>query len=208
MKNYNTSALILTATILFSAVFSSCAVPGPKYIDIAYTGNPVTVSRATLGIARFTDARTEQAKGGLGHRLLNDKSKEIYLVRGLDLASTLTDVTQSFLEQKGLKVKQAKAWTPTLKGLAQSGAKTDYLLTAQINTFECKAIKKGAVTEMHLEIDIRFFMASPPEQSLTTIPVNLTLTRTDINFTRAKLETFFNETLAEALAKALTLTKV
>jgi len=207
MKYLTPSVLSLMAVVLLSAVFNSCAAPGPKYIDIAYTGTPETVSRDTLGISRFTDARTDKAKGELGHRTLNDNSKEIYLVRGLDLATTITDVTQSFLEQKGMKVKTAPPWTPTLEGLAEAASRTDYLLTADINAFECAARKKGAITEMHLEIDIRFYLASPPNKTLTTIPVNLTLTRTDINFSRDKLESFFNDTLAEALAKALAFTQ-
>ncbi len=56
---------------------------------------------------------------------------------------------------------------------------------------------------MVLEIDMNFFLARPDTKSLTTIPVNLTLTRTDVRFTLEKVESFFNTTLAEVLGKSL-----
>ena len=193
--------LLFTAALAFG-----CATPGPKYIDLAYTGSPDSAEGppASVGISRFADARSLGAKGGIGHRTLNDSSKEIFLVRGLDLAVTLTDATQTFLERKGFKVNQAAKWSPTLEGLSAAPARTDYLLTARINTFQCIASKKGAVTEMALEVDLDFFLGQPAGKTLTTIPVNLTLTRKDINFTQNKLESFFNDALAEALEKALT----
>ncbi len=190
--------------ILATAFVFGCAAPGPKYINLAYTGTPEADTPSTLGISRFEDKRDGHSKGGIGHRTLNDKTKEVFLVPGLDLAGTLTDLTQTFIEKKGLTVKPVHHWTPTIEGLAAAQADTDYLLTARINAFHCTAQKKGALTEMTLEIDLTFFQGKPASKSLTSIPVNLTLTRTDVNFTREKVETFFNDTLAEVLEKGLT----
>ena len=198
-KNY---ALFLSS-VFAALLISGCASSGPKYIDLAYTGHPGSGSTGTLGISRFADLRSGFTKGGLGHRVLNDKSKEVFLVQGLDLAGTLTDVTQVYLERKGFKVTPVPAWTPTLEGLSETGTGKDLLVTGNINAFECRAVKKGAITEMTLEIDLTLFLAAPAGKKLTTIPVALTLERTDVNFTRKKVAAFFNETLAEVFEKAL-----
>ncbi len=190
---------------ILALVSFACASPGPKYIDLTYTGTPGSGHPGTLGISRFSDKRINQARGGLGHRVLNDNSKEVFLVQGLDLAGTLTNLTQTHLEKKGLTVTTVPAWPSTLEGMAGADQGTTYLLTADINVFECRAQKKGAVTTMVLDIDLTLFLGKRDQKELTTIPVALTLERTDVNFTTKKLESFFNEALAEALEKALPL---
>ncbi len=202
MTSFKNSAFFLPF-LHVALVILGCATSGPKYIDLAYTGQPESVSRGTLGISRFSDLRSEFTKGGIGHRVLNDKSKEVFLVQGLDLAGTLTDVTQVYLERKGFKVLPIPAWIPTLEGLSKTDTDKDYLVTGNINTFECRAVKKGAITEMTLKIDLTLFLAKPATKALTTIPVALTLERTDVNFTRKKVASFFNETLADVFEKAL-----
>ncbi len=200
------SSVFFLPFLLVALVISGCATSGPKYIDLAYTGQPESGTPntlSTLGISRFSDLRSGLTKGGIGHRVLNDKSKEVFLVQGLDLAGTLTDVTQVYLERKGFTVMPIPAWTPTLAGLSQTKTGKDYLVTANINTFECRAVKNGAITKMTMEIDLTLFLAKPATKTLTTIPVALTLERTDINFTRKKVASFFNETLAEVFEKAL-----
>lgn len=196
---------IFTVFMILAALAGGCATSGPKYIDLAYTGQPEKNRSGTLGISRFSDMRPDQTRGGIGYRVLNDKSREVFLVQGLDLAGTLTDLTQVYLEKKGFAVMTVPAWSPTLEGLAQAGSDKDRLLTANINRFDCRAVKKGAITEMTLEIDLTIFLAAPGKGSLTTIPVALALERTDVNFTRKKVESFFNDTLAEVLEKALPL---
>lgn len=75
-------------------------LPRPKMISLAYTGTQEKTISGTLALARFTDKRQDTARGELGYRVLNDKSREVFLVQGLDLATTLTDQTQSYLEKK------------------------------------------------------------------------------------------------------------
>ncbi len=202
MTSFKSSAFFLPF-LLVALIILGCATAGPKYIDLAYTGQPESESRGTLGISRFSDLRSGFTKGGIGHRVLNDKSKEVFLVQGLDLAGTLTDVTQVYLERKGFAVLPVPAWTPTLAGLSTTDTEKDYLVTGNINIFECRAVKNGAITEMTLKIDLTLFLAKPATKTLTTIPVALTLERTDVNFTRKKVASFFNETLADVFEKAL-----
>ncbi|MCG8616938.1 MAG: hypothetical protein MI802_12025 [Desulfobacterales bacterium] len=193
--------------LLFSLVIlllCGCASSGPKYIDLVYSGYPEAGSSGTMGISRFTDNRTDRARGTIGHRVLNDKSKEVFLVQGLDLAGRLTDQTQSYLEKKGFHITPVPAWTPTLDGLSAVETDKARLLTGRINKFYCNAAKKGALTEMTLTIDLTLYWAQPAEKKLTTIPVALTLDRTDVNFTRKKVEAFFNDALADVFDKAFT----
>jgi hypothetical protein len=195
------SVLALAAMICFSG----CAAPGPKLITLSYTGTPEKAAPATLALARFTDKRQDTAKGALGFRILNDKSRQVFLVQGLDLATTLTNQTQTYLEKKGIFVRPAPRWSPDPGGLAAAQTDADRLLTADINTFTLFAEKKGAVTQMVLKVDITFFMGKKTEKQLTTIPATLSLERTEVNFTVEKVETFFNQALAEILENALAL---
>ena len=202
MKTF--ACLCILALVSFGFA-SGCATPGPKYIDLTYTGTSKVSHSGSLGISRFSDKRPGQDRGSLGHRVLNDNSRQVFLVQGLDLAGTLTNLTQTHLEKKGLTVTTIPAWSTTLTGMAEADQGTTYLLTADINAFECKAQKKGAVTTMVLDIDLTLFLGKMDQKKLTTIPVALTLERTDVNFTTKKLENFFNDALAEALEKALPL---
>ena len=167
-------------------MLAGCTASGPKYIDLTYSGYPDTDGAGTVGISRFTDERADRDRGTVGHRVLNDKSKEVFLVQGLDLAGRLTDQTQTYLEKKGFHVTPAPVWTPSLDGLAAVETDKERLLTGRINTFYCNAVKKGALTEMTLTIDLTLYWALPAEKKLTTIPVALTLDRTDVNFTRKR----------------------
>ena len=184
------------------SLLAGCAASGPKYIDLNYSGQPDSGGSGTLGISRFTDSRTGRGRGDIGHRVLNDKSKEIFLVQGLDLAGRLTDLSQVYMEKKGFHVTPVPEWTPDLAGLATLETDLDRVLTGRINTFYCSAVKNGALTKMILTIDLTLFWARPDLKELTTIPVALTLERTDVNFTRKKVEAFFNDALSDVLHKA------
>ena len=188
--------------LLLISLMAGCATPGPQYISLDVPGQPDTGSSGTLGISRFTDNRTGKGRGDIGHRTLNNQSKEIFLVQGLDLAGRLTDLTQSYLEKKGFHVTPVPQWDPTLSGLAAAQTDRDRLMTGKINAFYCHAVKSGAVTKMVLTIDLTLFWAHPGEKKLTTIPVAFTLDRTDVNFTRKKVEAFFNDALTDVLHKA------
>ncbi|WP_022668397.1 hypothetical protein [Desulfospira joergensenii] len=184
-------------------LLGGCAASGPKFITLAYTDSPRATAQGTLALARFIDQRGQTPASEIGHRVLNDDSREVFLVRGTDLAQALTDQTRIYLERKGLKVYPAPAWSPDLKGLAGTEAPVDTLLTARINTFDLRAEKSGVVTKMVLDLDITFFLGKKTAKELETIPVALTLERTEVHFTREKVEGFYNKTLAEVLAKAL-----
>jgi hypothetical protein len=90
-----------------------------------------------------------------------------------------------------------------LQGLSQAPDHLTHTLAADINRFECSAKKNGIMTDMTLVIDLTFYLGTPDKKQLSTIPILLTLTRKEWHFSRKKLETFINESLAEILAKAL-----
>ena len=89
-----------------AAVFlSGCAAAGPKYLNITYAGPAQFRDRnQTLGLSRFSDQRINMGKGYVGYRQLLGDKQEIFVVTGQDLASAMTRVTRSFLEQKGFSV--------------------------------------------------------------------------------------------------------
>jgi len=206
-KNHSKTLAVLLAIALLAGLFglAGCASSGPKMISLAYTGSPDPSPSSTLALARFTDKRQDVARGEIGYRVLNDKSREVFLVQGLDLATTLTDQTQSYLEKKGISVTPVAPWSPDLKGLARAKTQAKRLLTADINAFTLTAEKNGGVTKMVLNVDITFFLGKKADKQLTTIPAMLSLERTEVNFTVEKVQTFFNQALAEVLEKALAL---
>lgn len=193
--------LLLFPLILLLA--AGCASPGPKFIDLSYTGDQVPDQSARIGIADFVDNRRKTQKGWVGHRILVDKSQETYLVRGMDLGATLTRHTQTFLEKKGFTLIPIPSFAPTLAGMATAPEGLDHVLSAHINTFECRATKKGTTTHMILEIDLRFLLGTREKKKFSIIPVALTLERTELTFTPEKLQDFINQALEEILEKAL-----
>ena len=184
-------------------LLGSCASSGPKFITLAYTQTPAVSSTGELALSRFVDQRGLETAAEIGYRELNDKTREIFLVKGTDLAQVLSEQTRIYLERKGLKVYPGPSWTPDLNGLAAADAPVDTLLTARINTFDLQAKKTGAITKMVLDLNLTFFLGNKTDKELKTIPVALTLERTEINFTLEKVEKFYNQTLAEVLEKAL-----
>jgi hypothetical protein len=57
---------------------------------------------------------------------------------------------------------------------------------------------------MVLEMDLTLFVGKKSETSeLRTIPVSLTLERTEMTFTPEKLELFVNQSIEEVIQKAL-----
>lgn len=188
---------------LILLLVAGCATPGPKFIDLSYTREGIPDQSAGIGIADFEDLRQKTQKGWVGHRILMDNSQETFLVRGMDLAGALTQYTRVFLEQKGFALRSIPSFPPTLAGMAEAPEGVDHILSAQINTFECRASKRGTTTHMVLEIDIRFHLGTRDKRKLSTIPVALTLERTELKFTPEKLQAFINQALEEILEKAL-----
>ena len=78
-------------------------------------------------------------------------------------------------------------------------------MAGKINKFECRAKKKGGRTDMTLDIDLTLYFGIAEKNTLKTIPVSLTLEKTEFTFTREKLEGFINQALEEVIQKALIL---
>jgi hypothetical protein len=198
------SAGQMIGLMLAALLVSGCAVSGPKYLDLYYPAKMTSPERTrSAGLTRFTDKRINKTKGYVGFRQLSENSREIFAVSDQDLASTLTRVSRSFLEQKGFKVSLIPAWPITAQGVSSTPPHLTRVLTADINQFECRAKKNRLLTDMTLVIDLTFYLGTPDKKQLTIIPIVLTLTRKEWHFSRKKLETFINESLAEILAKAL-----
>ncbi|MBU0971171.1 MAG: hypothetical protein KKC20_11020 [Proteobacteria bacterium] len=193
--------------LLFSLILvfclCGCATPGLKFIDLAYMKDSDPTQEGRMGIAQFKDTRRKTAAGYVGLRILTDKSQETYLVRGQNLGASLTDLTRIYLEETGFTVTPIPDWPPTLAGVENAPQGLDQLLSADINTFECKAQKNGAVTKMVLEIDLTFYLGNIRDKRLSTIPVSLTLERTELTFTQKKLEQFIDQAFEEIVEKAL-----
>lgn len=58
---------------------------------------------------------------------------------------------------------------------------------------------------MTLDIDLTLYLGIADKNTLKTIPVSLTLEKTEFTFTREKLEQFINQALEEVIQKALIL---
>ncbi len=186
--------------ILFLSL-SGCASPGPKFVDLAYVKHHSPTQTGTIGLAQFTDKR-QKSIGYVGHRILTDKSQETYLVRGMNLGATLTELTRVYLEKTGFVATPIPPWNRTLPGMAQATEGLTHILSADINILECRAQKNGALTKMVLEMDLTFYLGNIQSNQLSTIPVSLTLERTELTFTQDKLEQFINQAFEEIIEKA------
>lgn len=181
-----------------------CATPGPKYLDLAYTRTgPANTAAGRIGLARYRDKRPGTPKGEVGYRVLANNARETFVVSEMDLAAAMTRITRSHLEQGGFSVSLHPQWPRTAKGVTGISKAFTHVLAADINRFECKARKKGAVTDMVLAIDLTLYLGTPNTRQLKTIPIALNLERTELNFTRKKVEQFVNQALEEILVKAL-----
>jgi len=187
--------------ILF--LFLGCTTSGEKFIHIAYLGDQAKTETGLIGMAPFQDKRGDMDVGYVGYRILMDNSQETYIVQGMNLAYTLKDVVEKYFEKKGFTVKTINQWEPLIDGVMNSGGGFKQIVAGRINKFECRARKTGITTDMVLDIDLTLFLGSMEKKSLKTIPVALTLERTEITFTPQKLEQFVNQSLEEVIQKAL-----
>lgn len=180
-----------------------CATPGQKFLDISSIGDHERTQSGTIGLAPFQDRRINMGQGYVGFRVLLNNTQETYFVKGLSLADTLTQTMGTFLEKKGFTPVLIDRWEPGVDGIETASKECEQILTGQINRFECRAHKKGATTDMVLDIDLTFFLGLARTHALKTIPVSLTLERTELRFTPEKLEQFINQALEEIIQKAL-----
>ena len=198
MKKYD---LILLAVM--GLFFWGCATPGQKFIDITSIGDHEQTQSGTMGLAPFQDRRVPMGQGYVGFRMLMDNSQETYFVKGLNLSDALTQTIGIYLEKKGFTPVLIDSWKPTVADLETASKGFEQILTGQINLFECRAQKKGPATDMVLDIDLTFYLGRTQPHALKTIPVSLTLERTEFTFTREKMEKFVNQALEDVIEKAL-----
>ncbi|MCD4718782.1 MAG: hypothetical protein K8S13_02845 [Desulfobacula sp.] len=184
-------------------LFWGCATPGQKFIDITYLADHEKKQTGGIGIAPFQDNRTDMGEGYIGYRILLDNSQETYLVKGLNLADTLTRIIGIYFEKNGFTTTPIDPWDLTPDGVMKASKGFKHILAGTINRFECRAKKKGGVTDMILDIDLTLYLGITDKNVLKTIPVSFTLERTELVFTREKLEQFVNPALKEVIQKAL-----
>ena len=132
-----------------------------------------------------------------------DNSQETYLVKGLNLANTLTRIFGIYFEKNGFTITPINPWDLTPDGVIKSSGGFQQILAGTINRFECRAKKKGGVTNMTLDIDLTLYLGMADKNALKTIPVSFTLERTELIFTQEKLKQFVNQALEEVIQKAL-----
>ena len=191
----------LVIFLILLSCLSGCAVPGPKFIDLAYVKNHSPTQTGRVGITQFKDNR-QKTNGYIGYRILTDKSQETYLVRGMNLSATLTELTRVYLEKTGFVVTPIAPWHRTLDGMSQAPKGLNHTLSADINILECRAQKKGTFTDMVLEMDLTFYLGNIQSKKLSTIPVSLTLEKTELTFSQDKVEQFINQAFEEIVEKA------
>jgi hypothetical protein len=194
--------LYLFSVFLFMLLIS-CATPGQKYIDIAFQGDTSAAKTGTIGIAPFMDKRSDMDPGYVGYRILMDNSQETYFVNGMNLSETLKRTVTDYFSDMGYTVSPIDPWDAHPAGVKQAPQEFQQVLSGQINQFECRARKKGPATEMVLDIDLTFYLGIIETSAVKTIPVSLTLERTELSFSLEKLEQFINQSLAEVMKKAM-----
>ena len=186
-------------------LFWGCATPGQKFIDLTYLAEHEKTQAGKIGISAFQDKRTDMGEGYIGYRILMDNSQETYLVKGLNLADTMTRIIGIYFEKNGFLTARIDPWDLTPDGVMNSSKGFDQIVTGTINRFECRAKKKGGTTGMILDIDLTLYLGIAEKNALKTIPVSITLERTEFTFTPEKLEQFVNQALEEVIQKALVL---
>ncbi len=181
-----------------------CATPGQKFISISYKADHEKSQTGIIGLAPFKDKRADRNGGYVGYRLLMDNSQETYFVQGMNLADTLKKTVGDYYEKNGFDVTPMAPWDLSPDGVMTAVGGFKQIVAGQINKFECRAKKKGATTDMVLEIDLTLFIGKKSDRNeLKTIPVSLILERTEMTFAPEKLEMFVNQSIEEVIQKAL-----
>jgi hypothetical protein len=186
-------------------LFWGCATSGQKFISINYLGDHEKTHTGKIGIADFTDQRSDMGKGYVGYRVLMDKSQETYMVQGLSLADSFKKAIITYYEKNGYTTSSIKPWALTPKGVSTASQDFNQIMAGKINKFECRATKKGGRTEMTLDIGLTLYQGMVENSTLKTTPVSFTLERTEFTFNQDKLELFVNQALGEVIQKALIL---
>ena len=181
-----------------------CATAGQKFINISYKAEHEKSQTGAIGMAPFKDKRADRDGGYVGYRLLMDNSQETYFAQGMNLADALKKSVGDYYEKTGYTITPITPWELSPNGVMNAVGGFKQIVTGQINKFECRAQKKGITTDMVLEIDLTLFIGKKSNSNeLKTIPVSLTLERTEMTFTPEKLEIFVNQSIEDVIQKAL-----
>ena len=197
---------ILSITIiLISMVLSGCATGGTKLVNLYYTGTSDTHRSGKIGISPFVDQRgdTEGGSGYVGTRYIGKRTKEIFSANGSNVASSVTGICLAYLQDIGFNCTSVASWEHSPDGVMDSGRGFTYLVGGEIKKFDCFAVKKIGFTSMTLEISMVIYLGDTGKKELKRIPIELKLERQEITFSKAKLEKFLNESLAEMIKNAL-----
>ncbi|MCP3899482.1 MAG: hypothetical protein GY707_07205 [Desulfobacteraceae bacterium] len=194
--------LLLALFLLLFFTFG-CTTAWSNFIEIKYIGKNKTSLGVNIGISEFIDKRGGLEKGYLGKRVLNSGSDEIYYVKGLNIASTITDAFKSYLEKSGYSLENIDYFQPDTTIFNKIDKDYKYVIAGDIKEFEFFA-SKNFVTTMVLDIKLIVYLANIEKGALTTIPVNLNLKRKDLKFSEKSIEIFINESLKEVILKAMT----
>lgn len=196
---------MLMILLLTSIFLAGCAVPGKKLIVIHDLQLPEKTAQGVIGLAKFKDLREVSSKGYVGFRILMNGTRETYWVSTGNLSNALTEVLQTYLEKKGYTVHLISAWEPDINGIIVAGIPSDQMVGASIETFECKAKKKGFHTDLTLTIDMNFYYwekdKAVNKRRFKSIPVALTLERSELTFSKKKFQTFINQSFQEVIQK-------
>ncbi|MCK5542029.1 MAG: hypothetical protein KAI40_05000 [Desulfobacterales bacterium] len=179
-----------------------CTTSGSKVITINYIGQNTASINENIGIAQFLNKRDVLEKGYIGKRILNSGSEELYFVKGLNIASTITEAFEVYFKKAGSSYKRIDNFEPSIEAIKKADKEYKYIIAGDIKEFEFFA-NKGFITSMVLDIKLIVYLGNVEKGVLTTIPVNLNLKRTDMKFSEKMVETFINESLAEVIIKAM-----
>jgi hypothetical protein len=189
--------------LCFLSIFlTGCTTPGSKVIKVQYIGQAEASIKKNIGIAPFIDKRQDLEQGYIGKRILNSGSNEIYVVKGLNIASTTTNAFEAHFKKNGFNCQKINSWPYKIEWLKKVDKKYNYILSGDIIEFEFFA-NKGFTTSMVLDIKLIIYLGNIEKNELITIPVNLNLKRKDIKFSVEKVENFINESLTEVIIRAM-----
>lgn len=198
MKKFNP----LYPILFFALVSWGCAAGGPKFIDLAYTGPGGPEGSGKVGIAGFTDKRENAGEGYVGKRTLWHNREETFFVNGLDLAGSVTQAVTAYLEKSGYTVHRIEKGPHSAEDVKNAPNGYDTIIGGDVVSFECSA-RKNATTHMDIHISLVLYVGDINEGEFQTIPVELSLERREISFSKRKLENLLNRSLEEVLQKAL-----
>lgn len=191
------------AFVLFVLALSGCASGGAKYLDLHYTGESDVSRSGKIGISTFGDKRPGIEPGYVGTRYINRSKKEIFYAIGDDVASSVTGICRSYLQDLGFDCTPTAPWEYSPEGVRGSKHGFDYLVGGEIKKLDCFAIKKVGFTSLILDIDMVIYLGTRAKSELKKVPVLLKLERNEITFSKEKLQKFMNESLLEVIQNAL-----